>query len=448
MTGLGPPGFAPPRWLRLHPLSPVVRVGGAAGALALVSLTTLASPSAGARRQDPIGVFVFVGLAVLSLASSFVGWWVTRWCIEGADLRLETGVLRRQSFRVPLSRIQAVDVVAPLLARLLGVAEVRVVSAGQGVDRVRLAYLSSEDATAVRAQLLALAHGLAANTPEPAAVPLLAVDNMTLALALSIRGPILVGVTACLLAIGLSSGHIAASQMVLDGVGPFMVLLVVAVLRAFNEDANFVISEGPDGLRLDRGLLQRRHETVPFTRIQAVRCVQPFLWRPFGWCRLEVDVARQRSGRRDQTAANQVAKTLMPVGPMDAARWLTSRVFPGATIDPPPGVSPPSRAAVKAPLSYHLLAAWNDRHYVCARTGRLQAASIVLPLRKVQSVRLSSGPVQRFLRLATVHVDTAGSRWQAVARCRDQDQARRMVDDIASMARDWRRWLAQPQPPA
>ena len=52
------------------------------------------------------------------LVLGFVSWLVTRWRIDGDDLRIETGLLRRQSLRFPLAQVQAVDVVRPGLARL------------------------------------------------------------------------------------------------------------------------------------------------------------------------------------------------------------------------------------------------------------------------------------------------------------------------------------------
>jgi len=45
-------------------------------------------------------------------------------------LRIETGLLRRDARQLPLARIQAVDVVRPFLARLVGLAELRVRLAG------------------------------------------------------------------------------------------------------------------------------------------------------------------------------------------------------------------------------------------------------------------------------------------------------------------------------
>ena len=103
---------------------------------------------------------------------------------------------------------------------------------------------------------------------------------------------------------------------------------------------------------------------------------------------------------------------------------------------------PPRRAVIRAPFSYHFLAAWFGDRYAYARTGRLQEATIVVPLQKVQSVRFDSGPVLRALRLATVHIDTAGRRWQASAQCRDQGEADQMLWAVSERARLARRRTA------
>lgn len=431
------------QWRRLHPLSPVVRLGGVLVAMLFLLIPSLgtgatSAPQSGSRPN--IGLLLLIGLAILSVVGGFVSWLVTRWRIHDGDLQIEKGVLRRQSLRIPLTRIQAIDVVAPLTARILGLAEVRVVSAGRGAERGRLAYLSASEAPVVRAQLLALAHGLAPETPEPAVYPLLRVDNGRLAVALALRapvfGPVLFLVGAIVAASLAGPGD---SSSVLNGILSAGFFVVVATFRAFNEDFRFSISEAGDGLHLDRGFIQKRHETIPFGRIQAVRLVEPLLWRPFGWCRLEVDVARQHMRERADRDANQVARTLVPVASREHAAWLMGRVMPGARLLPPPGSAPPRRARLRAPLSYHFLAVWYGDQYVCARTGRVRAATVVVPLEKIQSVRMSSGPLQRLLRLATVHIDTAGRRWQASAHCRDAAEAEAMLWRIAELARHARR---------
>ena len=83
-------------WQRLHPLSPVVRAGrGTIAIFVILVPTVLGGRGAGSSLPQlaVIGVVVALG---------FVQWLVTRWRIEGDDLRIETGVLRRQSLRFPL----------------------------------------------------------------------------------------------------------------------------------------------------------------------------------------------------------------------------------------------------------------------------------------------------------------------------------------------------------
>lgn len=426
-------------WQRLHPLSPVVQVGAMTVAVAFVILPTVINRTS--RDHAPRGpaVLIYLGVAALVLAAGVVRWLVTRWRVHGGDLQIETGLIRRDSIRIPLGRIQAVDVVAPLLARLLGLAEVRVISAGRGAERARLAYLSSTEAPAVRAALLALAHGLEAQTPEPPAYHLATVDNTQLILALCTRAQValpLFLVVGAIVAVILDP-HTAVGA---PGIAVVAVLSSGAnVFRLINDDFNFTLSEAGDGYRLDRGLLVTRHETIPFGRVQAVRLVQPLLWRPLGWCRLDVDVARQHVRTRQDRDANLVAHTLLPVGSLQQAAWLLSRVMPGAAILPPEGSRPPRRALLRAPFSYHFLAAWLGDAHVCARTGRVTAHTVVIPLAKVQSVRFSQGPVQRALRLASVHVDTAGHRWQADAECRDAAEADALLETLVERARAARR---------
>src|SRR3954452_15638168 len=125
----------------------------------------------------------------LALVAGVVYWLVTRWRIHGGELQIETGLLRRESIRVPLTRLQAVDVVRPLAGRMLGLSEVRVVIAGHGSRSARLSYVSEEQAVVVRARLLALAHGMSADTPEPSEAPILAVSGGRIAASTALGAP-------------------------------------------------------------------------------------------------------------------------------------------------------------------------------------------------------------------------------------------------------------------
>ena len=96
----------PGGWRRLYPLSPIVR--GGRGTIGIVILLVPALLRGGISAGDlvPLGVIALITLL------GFVSWFVTRWTIDGDDLRIETGVLRRRSLRFPLSQVQAIDIMS------------------------------------------------------------------------------------------------------------------------------------------------------------------------------------------------------------------------------------------------------------------------------------------------------------------------------------------------
>ena len=102
----------------------------------------------------------------MGFGAGLASWWFTRYGIDGDALRIDSGILQRRSRRVRLDRLQAVDVVRPLAGRLLGVSELRPEVAGGTNTEAPLAYLSADDAVRLRAELLARAAGIDAETPE------------------------------------------------------------------------------------------------------------------------------------------------------------------------------------------------------------------------------------------------------------------------------------------
>ena len=80
-----------------------------------------------------------------------------------------------------------------------------------------------------------------------------------------------------------------------------------------------------------------------------------------------------------------------------------------------------------------------DHRYAVATTGRLSRIESWVPLTKIQSLRRIEGPVQRRLRLATMHLDTAGKRVGAAFRDLDGEESIRELDRLTELARAARR---------
>jgi len=371
---------------------------------------------------------VFLVLLVLGSVAGVVSWLVTRWRLEDRTLRIETGLIRRDSRQIPLSRLQAIDIVRPLLGRFLGLSELRLRLAGAHHGDARLAYLAEDEATALRARLLALAHGLTAETPAPPEYPLLQLPTSRLLASIALSGT---GATVAVLLVAavvvVSVSPEAAGTLVAPAVA-----FALGAWRRVNSEFEFSVAVAPDGLRLRAGLLETRAETIPYGRVQAVRMIEPLLWRLAGWCRLEVDVAGQTHVRRGDEQGVRVTRTLLPVGSREQATGLLARVMPWPL---PASTRPPVRARLKSPLRYHFLAAGFDARCALTQSGRLRRATDIVPLSKVQSLRWVEGPVQRPLRLATVHLDTAGRNVHAVLRDRDSDEAQTLMSRLPELCR-------------
>jgi putative membrane protein len=204
------------------------------------------------------------------------------------------------------------------------------------------------------------------------------------------------------------------------------------------------VAESPDGLRIRRGLLETRAQTVPPGRVQAVRVVEPWLWRSQGWCRVELDVA----GYVGQ--GQEAASVLCPVAPRAEALRLLARVLPGVDVDAVPLAGVPASARWLDPIAWRALGVGADDRVLVSRSGRLTRVLDVVLHEKVQSVRLSQGPVQRRLGLATVHLDTTPGPVKASAAHRAAGEARALVDAEVERARVSRaaagpdRWMSPP----
>ena len=248
-------------WHRLHPLSPAVRAGRALIAIAVIFLPTLVS--GGTNSWDVAWHFIAVGaLVVLGVVS----WLVTRWQIDGHDLRIETGLLRRSSLRYPLSQVQAIDTVRPGLARALGLAELRLRMGGTG-GAARLAYLPVVQANALRARLLALSQGAHEETPEPIDHELVRVPPGRVAVSLLLSGPAVVLVVyLAALAAASSAGKHGLVAVTL----PILIADAIAIWRRFNRSFHATVAEAPEGLRVRSGLVETTAETIPRGRVQAV----------------------------------------------------------------------------------------------------------------------------------------------------------------------------------
>ena len=151
----GTPAAPADETFRLHPLTPVALGGRILGVVAALVLFNLAGQRAGEGGgvNWPL-LAVYGGLAVLVVVRGLVTVAVTRYHLRGGELRIDSGLFLKKSKRVRLNRVQSVDVLEPFAARIFGLAEVKVTTAGTERSSVRLRYLSLPAARQLRAELL------------------------------------------------------------------------------------------------------------------------------------------------------------------------------------------------------------------------------------------------------------------------------------------------------
>jgi putative membrane protein len=429
VTAPAPPDMA--TWHRLHPLSPLVRTGRHLVGLGILLLLLIFANHSGNNNSDFITDFVIIGIALIA---GVISWLVTRWQVADGVLRIETGLIRRDSRRFPLWQVQAIDVVQTGLARVLGLAELRLRMAGGDASGGRLACLRLAQAEQLRAQSQAGAPApqAGATAPAGAAAPerlLFRVRSERLAgaIILSRTGAYAAVVIAAVgLIIGLSGQPGAGAYLL-----PIAAAMVLGVWRQFNGEFATSVAIAPDGLRLRSGLVQTTAETIRPGRVQAVRLVEPLIWRAFGWCRLEVDVAGSRQ-RRENRSEGQRLRALIPVGSRADAEQMLAELVTSA---PRPSLRAPAAARWKAPLTYHFLGWDGDDRYVVASRGRICRKTTWVPLEKVQSVRWVQGPVQRRLELASVRLDVAGRRVTASIEDRGAAEAQQILSRLPDQAR-------------
>jgi putative membrane protein len=437
---------------RLHPLTPLLR-GAKMLAIAIAYLSWQGYARLGLERWLLLAAGILIGASALSTVS----WLVTGYEVVGRELRVYEGLLRRRTRAIPLDRVHGVDLVRPFFARLAGMAELRLEVIGGAKTEAPLAYLSVGEAVRLRELLLGLAaHRDADASPEqprqpPAETPVHTVANRDVLIA-NVLTPLVLFLPFVL---GATVWNIWYSQTRSDplgdppahwsliGIGSAVTALVGVVwpsVRRLLADWNFRISLDADGLRLRHGMLDTRSQTVPPHRVQAVEIMTPVLWRWLGWVRVRLDVAGYAGA---PTGTDVHGGVLLPVAGRNTARRVIAQVLDsvaggGIDVDAIPLRPAPRRARLFSPLAWRRRAFGYTKEVVAARDGWLTHRLVVTRLARAQSVRVVQGPLQRLLRLADVHVDTAAGKLHAAGRDRDVAEAYALAATLAELSRSAR----------
>ena len=205
----------------------------------------------------------------------------------------------------------------------------------------------------------------------------------------------------------------------------------------FASEANFRLAISPDGIRVRRGLLSTRAQTIPPRRIHAIQVQQPFFWRFLGWYR--VSILQAGYGAKDTDSNKQQSShILIPVGTRQDVEFALWMVFNDLGVDDVPSfieaalagkgsgqgfVQMSPRARCLDPFAYHRRARAITRTTFVIRDGWLNWKSLWAPIARLQSVRVQSGPLERKLGVASLHMDVVPGAFRMIAEHQDASQA-------------------------
>jgi putative membrane protein len=425
---------------RLSPLTPLVRSF-------LLVVAVSASTWDDLLRGDvgPIA-WLLLGLLVAGAVYGAASWLRTKYWIEADELRVDTGVVSRQSRRIRVDRLQGIDISQPFVARIFGLAELKMDVAGGGAREGSLAFLPLREAQDLRSALLARRDAVRAGeagdedeagpvtvAPPPDRV-LVTLDPAMLVVSLLLSAEFGAFLVSTLVFAGLFVffgqlvGGVAAAVPLLGG-------LAVTLFRKLSAYYRFTVSETPAGLQVRRGLFTLDAQTIAVSRVQGVVVTEPLLWRRLGWAKVDVALAGYTAGESDGKPS---ASTVMPVAPRATALWLARRLLEQAGSPDPDAVDltrPPERARWVAPVRRHFLLSGVGERLVVSRAGVLSRRTHVVPYARVQSLQVHQGPWQRRFGLADLHVDSPPGPVRVRLRHRDAGEARRLLDRANEVAR-------------
>ncbi|NHX37793.1 MULTISPECIES: PH domain-containing protein [Halolamina] len=453
------------RAFRLHPLSIPYRVLEQGLGLAFV-LLVVGAPAFGVV-QGTLGSTPTAALGVV-IVLGVVGYGVAYYRRFEYELTADTfdirsGVFARRDREIPLRRIQNVDISQNVVQRALGIAEVRLETAGGSTSEAHLKFVSVARANRLQREISRLSRASDEQSAEPETFEtLFEISDRELGL-LAVVSTDLRIIPALFLGASVFAPSAAAmfdAEMLLYGyqsvvgaiVGPLVTLAGIVLIGLLYGALNatlyygFTLRGAADELRYERGLLQKYSGTIPLSKIQSLTVEENVLARWLGYASLEIETAGQSGSGAGSQGSTQSA---IPIATRGRVLELTNSIeaVGDVTFERPPkrarqryvvryaavvlvltgllwGVDAvvglpfapwlALGALVLVPPAAHLK--WRNRGYavgenhVLTRNGFWVRQTKIVPYYRVQTVASSATVFQRRRRLGTVTIDTAGAR--------------------------------------
>ncbi len=469
---------------------------------AIRSVTSLAAPAAifafvrivqggvmGVIKYLPAGLMIVLLSCGLTALFAYLSWSKFRYGIGERDIVIESGVFNRVRRSIPLARVQDVNIEQGPLARLFGLAKVKIETGGGQKDEGLLDSLSLEEADHLRQVIRGTLPAGAALSPEtPAATAphaghivyemtprrLLIAGLFSFSLFYLAAAFAVIETVGDLLAFDvfdLSTWRDVAQQASFQSVS--LLILAVAVLgvvagagRTMIRDHGFKLWKEGGKFRRERGLLTKSQVVVSLPRVQLAKMSTGPLRRLFGWYELSlqtlggaVEDAQGRQSIAPFASRAEIGAILTEAGAFRLPQHETlTRVSSRGLFRKLAPLLVPALIVLTIslflPFGYLALAgivlfaihetfAWLHYRYALegdllfVTEGFLRQRLWIAPPSSAQTVTLRRSWLQRLLGLATVIIDTAGSSGVDPLSVKDlrEERARELVARLGVLAR-------------
>lgn len=460
--------------MKLHPASVLYRAGSSVTRLAWVLvLGSLGSTQFGLQTTTVI----WLVSAAFFLAFSYQLVYVRRfdYRLTADTFDIQSGVVSRRVREIPYRRVQNVDVSRNFLHRILGIAEVRVETAGGGDTEALLRYVSDWEAERLQREIGRLKRGdgrtdrstgegeelFAVSPKELALLGIIEVDLRLLSFVTALLPIFLPQVSEIFpLASLLTAAPVLFGAIV--GVG-----LAVSSVLAVTNYYGFRLWRSNGELRYERGLIQRYNGSIPVDKVQSLNVTENFIARRLGYASLEVETAGYAPGEQhgsqsavplaERERVFSLAREIEPFRevaferPPKRARLryairysigvfvLAAAVFAVSYLTSFPLPIPwygPLALLPLTPVGAHLK--WRHLGYallddhVVMREGFWTRTTSVVPYYRIQTLVERATIFQRRRALATLIVDTAGSSGRGATDARAVDIDRTVATELQS----------------
>jgi putative membrane protein len=439
---------------------------------------------------------VAAALAAVGILAQALTWWRFRYGVGAGEIVIESGILHRNRRSIPFERVQDVDIERGPLARIFGLAKVRIETGAGGKDEGLLDSVTVAEADRLRATVRAWREGEGApaaihDPATEAAAP--AVPQARLLFAMALPRVLLFGLFNFSLA--FIAGAFALLQT-FDEILPFdiydparwvglvgdnlpqrftagaiaavlvlaLILGVIAgLVSTVSRDFGYRLSIEGGRFRRERGLLTRSEAVIARARIQIARLETGPIRRAFGWFGLSfqtLGAASDGSGRQvaapfaRQDELDPILAETRPLRlPQEAALTMVSQrhilrallrnllpplaaILWGAVFWRPAlfflALLPLLAITSALERRFHRYALDGDMLFIAK--GVLRQRLWIIPLRNAQAISVARSWLQRRLGIATLAIDTAGAPGRDAPRIVDIDRetARGLAAAIAA----------------